>query len=76
MVHRRGDAEIAVLIKIVFPFNFGDMFIKLIRRMGLELLDEKKDPVTCADKKVERQGVIKTAFCLNTGGCFGQDRKT
>ena len=65
MVYGGGDTKIVVFMKIFFPFDSGDVFIKLVRGVRLEFSDQKKDPVTCADKKVECQGIIESPFCLN-----------
>ena len=48
-----------------------DMFIKFFRGFGIEFFDQKKNPVSCPDEKVEPQGIIESAFCLNARNCFG-----
>ncbi len=75
MVDRRSDREITVFVKISLPFDPVDRFIKLIRGPGFEFIDEKENPVSCADEKVEPKGIIERPFSLNPGSRLGSNRE-
>jgi len=71
MVYGGGDSKVALLMKILLPLHAQYLFVEFAWRLSFEFLDKKKDPVPCAQKKVECQGIIESAFCLNARGCFG-----
>ena len=70
-----GHGDLSVFMDVVFPWDSRYLFIKLLGIFSLELIEEKKDPLSRPDIEIEPHRITHRAFRRDIRNTFGCDRQ-